>query len=397
MTAWPRIFVYYLCGVFAAAQLGKLAALAPLMSHDLHLGLAAMAALTSLLEVSGALLGGAAGRHLPRLGLHKGLVFAMFALALGAAAAALAQGVPLVTLARLCESLGYLVTVVAAPVLIATTAPPTRQAAAMTLWSTFVPVGMAVGAAAYAQAAGLSNWRWAQSLSVLVGLTLGLGLLAMRRHAAGPAAAPGTVAGTVAASERTGAPLWLLVASFGVYALAEVGLLALMPSLLTRAGLPIAEAGAWTAVAALANVPASLIGAGLMRRPTWVPRALVFSLLLSGALYPLAFALGAPPLQLVLAAVLTNLASGVFASLVFALLPRVAGSDERLSLASGRLTQFGASGALLGPPLIGSIVEHAGWPVAGVTCLVLSAIAAALAWGTCHLGRTDRVAMAVPG
>jgi len=393
MTAWPRIFVYYLCGVFAAAQLGKLAALAPLMSHDLHLGLAAMAALTSLLEVSGALLGGAAGRHLPRLGLHKGLAFAMFALALGAAAAALAQGVPLVTLARLCESLGYLVTVVAAPVLIATTAPPTRQAAAMTLWSTFVPVGMAVGAAAYAQAAGLSNWRWAQSLSVLVGLALGLGLLAMRRHADGPVAAPGNTA----ARERTGAPLWLLVASFGVYALAEVGLLALMPSLLTRAGLPIAEAGAWTAVAALANVPASLIGAGLMRRPAWVPRALVFSLLLSGALYPLAFALGAPPLQLVLAAVLTNLASGVFASLVFALLPRVAGSDERLSLASGRLTQFGASGALLGPPLIGSIVEHAGWPVAGVTCLVLSAIAAALAWGTCHLGRTDRVAMAVPG
>ncbi|MFG6459310.1 MFS transporter [Roseateles sp. BYS96W] len=379
MTAWPRIFVYYLCGVFAAAQLGKLAALAPLISRDLHLGLAAMAALTSLLEVSGALLGGAAGRHLPRFGLQRGLAFAMLALALGAGGAALAQGVPLVTVARLCESLGYLVTVVAAPVLIATAAPPQRQAAAMTLWSTFVPVGMAFGAFAYAQAAGLSNWRWAQGLSVAVGLALAAGLLAMQAHT--ERAAPQPPAGpTPALRQRTGAPLWLLVASFGVYALAEVGLLALMPSLLTRAGLPLAEAGAWTAAAALANVPASVIGARLTRRPGFVPRALVLSLLVSGALYPLAFAFGAPPVQLAVAAVLTNLASGVFASLVFALLPRVAGSPDRLSLASGRLTQFGASGALLGPPLIGSIVERAGWQAAGATCLALSAVAAGLAW-----------------
>ena len=121
-----------------------------------------MAALTSLLEISGALLGGAAGHHLPRLGLQRGLVVAMLCLALGSAGAALAQGLPMAAVARLVESLGYLVTVVAAPVLIALAAPAHRQAAAMTLWGTFVPVGMAVGAAAYAFAAGLSDWRWAQ-------------------------------------------------------------------------------------------------------------------------------------------------------------------------------------------------------------------------------------------
>jgi len=375
MRARTRIFVYYLCGVFAAAQLGKLAALAPLISRDLHLGLAAMAGLTSLLEVCGALLGGAAGHHLPRLGMQRSLIAAMLCLALGSAGAALAQGLPMATVARLVESLGYLITVVAAPVMIALAAPPRRQAAAMTLWGTFVPVGMAVGASAYAYAAGLSDWRWAQGLSVLAGLALGGCLLSMHVSTpqAGAPAAPG-------AKQRTGATLWALVAAFGAYVISEVGQLALMPSLLKEAGMSLAAAGTWTALAALANVPAGVIAARLMRHDNLVARALVVGLLLTGALFPWVYQLGAPPLRLVALAVAVNLVSGLFASLVFALLPRVAGSPERLSLASGRLTQFGASGALIGPPLMGSIVEHWGWQAAGWASLALSLIAAGLAW-----------------
>ncbi len=375
MRARTRIFVYYLCGVFAAAQLGKLAALAPLISRDLQLGLAAMAGLTSLLEVCGALLGGAAGHHLPRFGLQRSLIVAVLCLALGSAGAALAQGLPMATVARLVESLGYLITVVAAPVLIALAAPPRRQAAAMTLWGTFVPVGMAVGASAYAYAADLCDWRWAQGLSVLAGLALGGCLLSMHVSTpqAGAPAAP-------AAKQRTGATLWALVAAFGAYVISEVGQLALMPSLLKEAGMSLAAAGTWTALAALANVPAGVIAARLMHHENLVARALVVGLLLTGALFPWIYQLGAPPLRLVALAVAVNLVSGVFASLVFALLPRVAGSPERLSLASGRLTQFGASGALLGPPLMGSIVEHWGWQAAGWASLALSLIAAGLAW-----------------
>ena len=375
MRARTRIFVYYLCGVFAAAQLGKLAALAPLISRDLQLGLATMAALTSLLEVCGALLGGAAGHHLPRLGMQRSLVVAMLCLALGSAGAALAHGLPMAAAARLVESLGYLVTVVAAPVLIALAAPPHRQAAAMTLWGTFVPVGMAVGAAAYAFAAGLSDWRWAQGLSVLAGLALA-GALVRMHVALPPAAAPAAPA----VKQRTGATLWTLVAAFGAYVVSEVGQLALMPSLLKEAGLSLAQAGSWTALAALANVPAGVIAARLMRHEARLRRVLVLSLLATAALFPLVYQLGAPPLRLAVMAILVNLASGVFASLVFALLPRVAGNPERLSLASGRLTQFGASGALLGPTLMGSIVEHGGWQAAGWASLALSLIAAALAW-----------------
>ncbi len=375
-----RILLYYLCGVFAAAQLGKLAALSPPIARELQLGLAAMAALTSLLEVCGATLGGIAGRWLPRVGLRSSLSAAALALALGAAAAAFAQDLVTLALARLVESLGYLAIVVAAPVLIARESEGRRQAAAMALWSTFVPVGMAVGAWAYAQAAGAVGWRSAQALSVAGGLLLWVSLRAVSEDEAATAPTPRPSSGGPGA---TGALLWALVAAFGAYAIAEVGLLALLPSLLTQGGMPLGTAGGWTAAAALANVPASAIGAWLLKRRGALSPAIAVgmavSLGLSGLLFLAALRDGGQASLQALLAIGVNAASGVFPSLVFALLPLAARTPERLALASGRLTQFGASGALLGPPLMGAVVERWGWSAAGGLALALSALAIPLA------------------
>jgi len=381
MKAGHRIVLYYLCGVFAAAQLGKLAALAPLISSELGLTLAAMALLTSLLEVFGATIGGLAGRHIPRLGLNRSLGLAVLALALGAAGAALAPDAWVLATARVVEGLGYLTVVVAAPVLIARAATGHAQAAAMALWSTFVPVGMAVGAWSYALAASWAGWRPAQGLSVVAGLAL---WVALRRD---PARQPANAGGEALSPGPTGALLWLLVAAFGAYAVAEVGLLALLPSLLHQGGMSLEAAGTWTAVAALANVPASALGAWLLRRHGTMSRrvalATALSLGLSGLLFVVVLRSGGTATWQAPLAVLINAASGVFPSLVFAWLPLAAGGAHRLSLASGRLTQFGASGALLGPPLMGLLVERGGWSAAGLASLTFSAAAlppALLAW-----------------
>lgn len=374
-----NIALYYLCGVYAAAQLGKLAALAPLIARDLALGLAAMAALTSLLEVCGALFGGGAGRWLPRLGLRRGLSLALLSLAAGSLGAAFAGDVVMLTLARLLESVGYLVVVVAAPVLIARASRGGRQAAALALWSTFVPVGMALGAWVFAQAAANGQWRAAQAISVVAGLVLWMGL----RHLPDAADATSIATDRAAGHQPTGALIWALVAAFGAYAIAEVGLLALLPSLLTLGGQPLAQAGRWTALAALANVPASALGAWLLRRAgasgLAVGLAMTGSLALSGLLYLVVFRDGGAAAVQAPAAVLVNLCSGVFPCLVFALLPLAAGHPDRLALASGRLTQFGASGALLGPPLMGTVVERWGWTAAGALSAALSLLAIPLA------------------
>ena len=130
-------------------------------------------------------------------------------------------------------------------------------------------------------------------------------------------------------------------------------------------------------------MPASAIGAWLLKRrgalSPAIAVAMAVSLGLSGLLFLAALRDGGQAPQQALLAIAVNAASGVFPSLVFALLPLAARAPERLARASGRLTQFGASGALLGPPLMGAVVERWGWSAAGGLALALSALAIPLA------------------
>jgi CP family cyanate transporter-like MFS transporter len=70
----------------------------------------------------------------------------------------------------------------------------------------------------------------------------------------------------------------------------------------------------------------------------------------------------------------------VFASLGFALLPRLATRPGQMVKANGLLAQCGASGSLLGPPTMAACVQFGGWPAAAVLGGVVSLIALPLAW-----------------
>ena len=376
-TALIGILTCYGCGVFAAAQLGKLAALSALISRDLQLGLAAMAAITSLLEICGALLGGVAGQWLPRLGLARALGLAMLFFAIGSAGSAWAPDPASFVASRLMESLGYLIVAVAAPVLMVQTAPPHLRESSLALWSTFVPVGTAVGAWSYACIAAELDWRWAQALGCIGAVALAL---ALRQMMAGETRDSGSnELSKPMPSQRTGGRIWALVTAFGAYAMAAVGLLALLPSLLVNSGMSVAAAGGWTAIAALANLPASVVGAVLLRHRLSLTWPIATALFVSGGLYLTVYGgvLDSPATAKALAAVTVNLFSGVFACLSFSLVARAAGSPDRLALASGRLTQLGASGALIGPPLLGAAVERWGWHSAGILSCLLSFVALA--------------------
>lgn len=371
------VALLYLAGLLAAAQLGKLSALAPLIASALGLGLPTMALAISLIELGGAALGIAAGALAHRLGLRRTLRAGMAALALGGLGGAAAQGTAGLFGWRVLEAAGYLAVIVTAPVLIARhagAAGPRTQGLALTLWSTFVPAGLALGAAASAGLAAGWGWRTAVAASALACAVLGLALWRARLPDAEPAAA-GTAHEPLPPAVR-----WL-VAGFGLFALFQIGVLALLPTLLVQqAGLGTAAAGRWTALAALSAVLGSAAGAWLLGRQR-------------GLRWPQAWGLGLPPLLLfglftdrpdpplaLALAVGINVLGGVYASLSFALLPRLVQGAGPLVRANGWLAQCGASGSLLGPPLMASCVQAGGWGAAAGAGLVISAAAVACAW-----------------
>jgi CP family cyanate transporter-like MFS transporter len=357
---WTRIVLLYGCGVLAAAQIGKLAT---------------MAVLVALIEAGGALFATRAAHVALRVGLGRSLLGAVLLLCAAGIGEAFAHGVAALFAWRLVEALGYVGVVVTAPVLINALAGAQRAPALLALWSTFVPVGLALGTWGLGWLADASGWRVAALASGAAAGACALALCASRmggarRVGAAPAAR---------ARPPLGRAAWCLAIAFGGFAALGVGVLALLPTVLVGKGLPVADAARWTAWASLAAVPGSLLIAFIVRWPATHRPTAAASLLASGLLIAAVFGADVPAASVAFAAVLLNVALGIFGGIAFALLPQLAGDAPRAARAYGVLAQLGASGSLAGPPLFAFTAEHAGWAASGALGCALAIASAVVA------------------
>ncbi len=379
---WPTILLLWFAGVLAAAQLGKMAALIPAIRADLGLSLTSAGLMVSLIEAGGASLGAIAGILAARFSGRAVLAMGAGLVATAGIAAALAPDATLLYAARLIESIGYLMVVIAAPSLIAMTADR-DSGAALALWSTFVPIGIASGTILSGVAASWVDWRlilvfWA--LAVLTTLPGTLRLPAMAEHRQTGFAVPPLA-------------IWALALGFGFYTTLEVGVLGMLPAYLSDAwGLSIGTAGVITGITSAATIAGSFTAARLIGNGDDAQRPL--ALVAIGLVVPAAlFFVGfpgeglAPTLSgsaVAAAVIAANAVSGLVAAVAFARLPmllRRSGAALSLITASnGVFAQFGAAGSLIGPPLVGYVASRWGWStvapvVAGLSMLSLAGFA----------------------
>jgi MFS family permease len=360
----------WLTGALAAAQLAKFASLAPLLRESHHLSLAATGLLISLLEVGGALFGFVAGLALSRIGTRSLLLAGLALLAITGAVEAFAADTTILFVARAAEGIAYLFVVISAPTLIFAVAEERDRPFALALWSTFVPVGMAIGSAISGQSTALVGLK---GTMLLWSVLCAIGLLVMARL---PIAA-GKGGGRIA-MPRIGA--WFATLGFGFYTIFVCALSGMLPTFLVeRMGASIGGAGVAAAVVSMAALLGFVIALSLIRRGVlgnWrLNAALLVSLLATAAAAPFIFSSGGLIASVVVAFLVITL-SGVASPLVFARLPMLAGAgsshDPRIAAANGLLTQFGAGGALLGPPLGGLIAARWGWDYLGLAISLLA-------------------------
>lgn len=372
---WPTILMLWLIGVLAAAQLAKFSTIAPVLRARFDLSLSEVGLLISLLEVGGGLFGFAAGLALAWINCRRSLLAGVIILALMSLLEALAPDATMLFAAWAVEGIGYLLVVIAAPTAIASIADDRDRARALALWSSFVPVGIAIGGAVAALCVpllgvqGVMLW-WAALLAIMTVplLRLRLGDDDGRRIVLPDPAA------------------WISTLAFGVYTLFLCALIMLLPTfLIVERGARLGEAGLIASLASLCALPASGL-AILMLRQGGLPATRLLTIAtpaLAGTalLAPLGFhrSLGLPATGILLVAAI--MLSGLVPPLMFGRLPMLAGADSphdpRIATANGLLTQFGAGGALIGPPLGGLIVEGWGWAALGfaVAALALSMLA----------------------
>ncbi|WP_342250334.1 MFS transporter [Sphingomonas sp. OTU376] len=378
-----HITVLWLAGVFAAAQLAKFTVLGPALRERFGFSLPVLGALVSLLELAGATLGLLSGIALGALGARRSLLIGVAMTTAFTVAEALALNGATIFAARAAEAVGYLLIVVGAPtMMIKLTSAGSARNNAMVLWSTFIPVGLGLGSILTGLLETLAGAQGAILAWSVFGIAVGVALLILP-------VAPDTIPPRSKARRRMpAAAAWLMTGGFGFYTLFLCAMTGLLPSfMLERHGATVTLAGLLVGLVALSALPGTALAMALVRMvgtsassTRWIVATVsLIAALIAPTLYSVS---GLITCAAVGAAV--HVFAGVARTIIFSRLPAISGAtgpeDPRMAASQGLLTQFGAAGALLGPPLGALVVERSGWQALGILVSFLILVMLALVW-----------------
>lgn len=372
-TSWPRIWLLYAIGVLAAGQLGIVPPLVPALQQDLGLSLATAGFAVSLVTLVGALFGLLAGGWCERLGHARAGGLGLLVMAGAAALCAVAEDAPTLLAARGLAGIGYLLVVVAGPSLMAATAEPRHHPVVLSLWSTFVPVGIALAGFATATAGSEGGWR---TVFLVDGAVLACAVLLWTVVIARTQPARGIDRGEASGWLRPAMPL---AVSFFCFALLFLALAGILPTYLAAdRGVSAAMAGSIVAIATAFGVAGSFAAGWLMR--SGVAPGRIASIGLAVSALAAVFAFHAPELTLAVAGFTASFAiGGMVPAAAFASVPRIAPDQRAIGPINGLLAQAGSLGSLAGPPALAYWVGWTGWSLAPVLLLAVAALGAAAA------------------
>ncbi|GAA3574726.1 hypothetical protein GCM10022419_064770 [Nonomuraea rosea] len=349
-TQWVTFAVVYLGGIVAAMSFGKFASVGPEVAGQLGLSLSQLGWIISAVVGVAAVAGLPAGYVIRRLGTERSLVAGLAVIAAASGASVAAGDFGWLLTVRVVEGVGYLLVIIACPALVLRLAHERDRGLALSIWATFVPVGLGASTLVGGVAGAALGWRgW---IGLVAGLTFVMALVLWARLPLGPArrAAAGAV-------PRARALTWpaLLSASFCLVVLVTLPVVVLLPTLLIEQhGRSAAAAGAMTSVISLLSALGGLAVGLLLRRGAGLGVLALSGLLAVPAAWLLYGGDGSEASSLAGAGII-SIENGFLGALVFAALPLVLERLDQADVGNGVVAQMGSLGALLGPPLFGLV------------------------------------------
>lgn len=380
MTDWTRLLLVVGAGYCVALQLGKLPGALPVLTGELGVGIVLAGWLVSSVTAVSATTGMIAGSFAQRFGARRLALAGLVTCALGSLMGAVSHAPAMLIGSRLVEGAGFIVTVVSVPPLFQRFVAPHHLPAAMAIWSTYVPAGMAIALLASPPAIAALGWRglWVMNAVVL----LVWAVVVWRASAGAPAQAArvpqpitARVATDLAAMKQARAPFWLAL-GFGAYASQFLALTGFLPVLLIQtAGFAPGAAASITALVVGLNAAGNLLGGALLKRLSpFALLALGTAAMIAGG--ALTFASAMPVALRIGGAMLFSFGGGLIPASAFASIPALKVPAETRPAAFGLLIQAAGIGQLLGPPALAGVVQAGGsWDVAPlytISCALLS-------------------------
>ncbi|MEU9790264.1 MFS transporter [Streptomyces sparsogenes] len=416
---WWHFALIYLAGVMAATSIGRITPVSIALEDELGLSLGQVGLIASSVTAVAAVLGLAASVALRPLDPRRTLIGGLVVMGLAGLLVSRAGGFPLLLGGRLVESVGYVVVVIAAPVLVMGLGDGGRRTTALAIWGTFMPVGLALGAFGGGLLSAAFGWR--ASLAIAAAATLAMAGAALWLPAAGtrqdgpdaegpdakgpdaegpdakgpdaegpdakgPDAeghggdpARGEASGDRRARARRLARPFALGAGFATISATIVSFVALYPTYLhDEFDVPTAAAGTLTGSVSFAGVVGGFAASVLLRRGAPMKYLFTAALLMPVGAFAAFGSAGGLGISMT-SAVLIAVTNELVVATVFAALPLVVRTSADVGVANGVVAQLGSVGSLAGPPLVGLVVTAAdGWWVVGPALLVGCAVGVVL-------------------
>ena len=377
--------------IVVSLNVGKLPPALPLLREEFGLGLVGASLLVSLFQLAGMLLGLFGGMLADRFGPRRVMRIGLVAAAAGCAGGALAPGIGTLLASRAIESAGFILTVLPGPALIARGVAPARLKAAMGLWGTYMPAGMALGLVLSPPVFEAAGWRaawWAiAAASIAMAALLGR---AVAPDAAGHAAVGARA--LVLDTLRSPRP-WVLAAAFGCYAGQWIGVFSFLPTLYVESGVALAVAGGLTAAGVAVNVLGNLAAGALLHRGTARATLIAAASVAMAAGAWLCFGSGAPfPLRYA-GVLLFSTVGGMIPATLFATTAAYAPHPRAVSTTTGLMQQGSTLGQFVAPPLVAAVATAAGgWHLTAWATGAMAVGTLACAWAIARFERADAAA-----
>ena len=361
---WGIILLALTSGIIAAMQVGKVPPALTMIVLEFDLSRTVAGLVASIFFGIGAFLSIIIGVFSDRWGEYRLLLLGIFVLALGSLIGGISAQSNVLLIARAIEGFGFTAVVVSAPTIILNDAERRQKNLAISIWATFMPIGMAFMMAISPFLLNTIGWQgiWFINSAVLI-VFLGILFLFLDRSC-------WMISNQIkrAAFDWRGTQdflvrpaHWLFGVCFSLYTLQFFAVTVWLPTFLIETqNYSLTNASLFVALVILANIvgntgAALLISWGL---PRWT--LMLFSFLVMGLLGALIFVSFIPSDLKIAMAILFSALTGLLPTACLAGAPAHAPSPSQIAMASGFAMQGATLGSLLGPPILGAVTSYFG-------------------------------------
>lgn len=388
-TSWPAIWILFLSGCTLALHVGKFPAALPLLVDEFNMSLAQAGNLVSIYAVLIACGGLLCGMFVARIGY---VFFAAMGVGLclfSSFAGAFSNTVPMLMLSRALEGLGWVMGVVAIPVIMSTLCTDRDRPVVMGLWGAFMAVGSGAMLLLAPQLQIVGGWRLSWSVA---GCLSGVGataiLIVCHHHRDGlkelqPVRVPVRTIQTLSArinsvttDLRTGGSVAIFVC-FLCYTFQYVSVTSFLPTLLVQdsvMSLPLASR--WTALILIPNAIGNISAGWLINHGFKRSSILIIAALLLGVCSLVVLAIPDTTVRMLAALLMTGV-GGVIPGTLFSTAALVASNAAGVGVVIGFMLTGAGIGQLFGPVLLTRVVEWSGhWYAGGILCFLAGLVGA---------------------